>query len=1055
MAALAQRYRRMILGGALLFVVLCGLTMWGGWVREYDAALSLAAQRVQKDAIRLSGILKAASDHVSQTARWAEDFPDHAPYPGPADLRQAARQALAQSVNGDINLDVLAKRSAEQRLGLLIATTEAAKARPNGAPSNLELALPLLDRFRYGQATTPFLRWSYFFSARKDLLAMAPWASSADVLGEEPTARSFLQHSWTYEITDRGRPENNPDRHPYWTKAYHDQAGAGLMVSYGVPVYWGEEFIGVMGADVLLSFLSDFLREFPDPDGLLLITNEHGEVLGDREGLVAKAADVMHMDEALPPPLRPWASGMIGASESGRLVNGWHVVSESTGDPRWTVVYLIPRSTLAWRVTKQFGPQLVLLVLLMVALAVMSRFLRQWYVAPALAVADFVAHEDGTSANPPPSVPEMWRPWLDAMARAFRERREYLAELRTEITDRKRAEESLRETTRMLERVNHILTVLSQANEELVRATDEPGLFSAMCGIIVETGGYRMAWVGIADGDGPIRPVAHAGHEDGFLAVAAEWSGGPLADGQLRVVGDLENADAPLPWRQAALARGYRSAIALPLRLDESRVGVLSVYAAEPDAFGSKEAALFVDLGHDLSYGVAVMRERQARIDMERILAHAQKMEALGRLAGGVAHDFNNLLGAILGFAHFIAEDSPSQSPLHYYASRIIAAGKRGKAVVSQILTFARKGEMEREPLDLGQLLDEVHTLAAASVPSTTRLVFENDLPGAVVVGDATGLTRMLLNLCVNAHDALGGNPGTLTLRLRATGDLPELPAPGDVAEPAASGDPNELAASGDPNELAASGGGAETIRIWQDDDGTAHAVSGTFDPAVPHVSLVVSDDGCGMDAELLNKVFSPFFTTKDRGAGTGLGLAATHSTVLAHGGALTVRSRIGQGTSFEVVLPQAATGTQPHPFPQGSDLPAQPAVTCRVLLVDDDPDFGDMVLAGLERRGIEVAPCADPLVALAGLQESPEAWDVLVTDQTMPGMTGLELIREVRQIRPDLPCILCTGFTEAQLDAAQLRDAGVFAKLHKPLDLNRLMAMLDQAVGAQGTSQG
>jgi PAS domain S-box-containing protein len=581
------------------------------------------------------------------------------------------------------------------------------------------------------------------------------------------------------------------------------------------------------------------------------------------------------------------------------------------------------------------------------------------------------------------------------------------------------------EAKRSLERVNRILRTLGQANEALVRAADEAELFAAMCRVIVETGGYRMAWVGAAGPDQgeEVRPVAHAGHDQGFLSqghrgwseLAAIRSGQPQADP------DIARHPAGAPWRAAALERQYRSSIALPLRTDDGFFGILAIYAIEPQAFGADEAALFVDLANDLAYGISAMRERRRRAEMEHILAQAQKMEALGQLAGGVAHDFNNLLGAILGFASFIIEDAGDNDPAAYYARRIVAAGERGKTLVAQILSYARKGEIKRERVVLGQLLAEIHTLAGASVPSTTRLVIEDEMPGAVVDGDADGLTRMLLNLCINAHDALAGQPGTLSLRIRATTPPPRLPA-------------------------RATGEAAQAITVWEGEDGAAHAVSGVFDPAIPHVSLVVSDTGCGMEARLLETVFSPFFTTKGKGVGTGLGLAAVHGAVLTHGGALAVESRRGVGTSFEVILP-LAEGPAAEP-PAEPALPPPPALACRVLLVDDDRDFGDMLLAGLERRGVEVSPCCEPLTALAGVSEHPGAWDVLITDQTMPDMTGLNLIKAVKQIQPALPCILCTGYAEDHLDEVVLQDAGVFAVLHKPVDLDHLMATVTRAIG-------
>ncbi|MGE5476440.1 MAG: ATP-binding protein [Bacteroidales bacterium] len=576
-----------------------------------------------------------------------------------------------------------------------------------------------------------------------------------------------------------------------------------------------------------------------------------------------------------------------------------------------------------------------------------------------------------------------------------------------------------------LERVMRILRTLSKANEALVRATDEQDLFSAMCRVIVEVGGYRMAWVAEIGAGDRLLPLAHAGHEDGFLAAGGDaWTDEQRPDADMlragtpQVCPDLAALPPALAWRQAALERGYRSSIALPLRFEDERQGLLCIYAAEADAFGSEETALFLDLANDLSYGVAAMRDRERRIEVERTLAHAQKMEALGRLAGGVAHDFNNLLGAILGFARFIVEDTAPKSSAHYYAQRIVTAGERGKAAVGQILSFARRADLKRELVTLDALATEVQGMAAACLPDSTRIRFENHAPGAVIEGDPASLGRMLLNLCVNAHDAQAGQGGTVTLRVAPSGDLSRLPRAG----------------TGQPPDVA----------TWEE-DGAAHCVFGALDTSREHVSVVVADTGRGMGVELLEKAFSPFFTTKSNGAGTGLGLAVVHGVVLAHGGAALVRSRVGQGSHFEIVLPLA------HSSRMAAKNAASPAVApamlaSRVLLVDDDPDFADMVAAGLSRRGAEVTPYADPHQALTHFHQTPDAWDLVVSDHTMPGMSGVELIRHIRSVRPELPCVLCTGLAQSELDDRALHDAGPFALLHKPLDMNQLTETLTQA---------
>jgi PAS domain S-box-containing protein len=420
------------------------------------------------------------------------------------------------------------------------------------------------------------------------------------------------------------------------------------------------------------------------------------------------------------------------------------------------------------------------------------------------------------------------------------------------------------------------------------------------------------------------------------------------------------------------------------------------------------------------------MSAKQALEASERHLHQAQKMEALGQLAGSVAHDFNNLLGAILGFANFIEEDAPPGTPTRTYAGHILSAGRRGKALIAQILSFARKGDFKRGNFSLAPWLAEVMALLKATIPSTTQVSFETRTSGdEVVEGDRDQLTQVLMNLAINAHDAIGGKAGTVVVSVL----------------------PSRFAAADAPHVFDDRSHAPERpapFLVWEDEDGAAHAVAGSIDPTKPHVSLVVTDTGCGMDAKLLENVFAPFFTTKDRGHGTGLGLSTVHGTIIGHGGAIVVTSRPGAGTAFEVVLPCGVKAKAPS-----LELPAAPPHAPTVvprgglLLVDDDPDFGEMMLAALERRGYEVSPCSDPLEALEAVREHREFWDIVVTDQTMPGMTGLDLIREIKAIRPDLPCVLCTGYTHNSLDEDALARAGVASFLRKPIDVEELMATL------------
>lgn len=596
----------------------------------------------------------------------------------------------------------------------------------------------------------------------------------------------------------------------------------------------------------------------------------------------------------------------------------------------------------------------------------------------------------------------------------------------TDISERKAYEASL-------EHINRVLRTVAAATEMLMVESDDAALFSKMCDVLVSIGNYRMAWIGLAEHDEArtVRPVAYAGIDEGYLESAdVRWdeseqgrgpTGAAIRTGIPQINNDMAANPAMAPWRESALARGYRSNVALPLKGEGAVIGCLTIYSEAVQGFSEEEIAILLDLTNHIAFTIVAMRERQRRKEIELHLQQAQKMEALGLLAGSVAHDFNNLLGAIQGFAGFIVEDAKEGDVANYYGQRILLAGKRAKALIGQILSFSRQLDTKRERFALAEVVTETTALLTAAIPTTTQLVIHIEDVPTTVLGNRDLMGQALINLCMNAHDAIGGAIGTVTIVIRRT----------ELAPEALAGLSGKQLAEDNP-----------VTSNWLDENGCAHLASGYVDLSHPCVSLLVSDTGTGMDAAILGQIFTPFFTTKKKGHGTGLGLTAVHRAVIAHQGAILVKSMIGRGTTFEIVLPCLQDeGTAPIADP-GEQVGIHGNGE-RILLVDDDPDFGDMLLTALERRGFEVSPCSDPLEALAGIREFPDAWDALVTDQTMPNMSGLDLIRAAREISPDLACILCTGYAEDALDDRVLAEAGAMALLRKPIDIDRLVAKL------------
>jgi len=364
----------------------------------------------------------------------------------------------------------------------------------------------------------------------------------------------------------------------------------------------------------------------------------------------------------------------------------------------------------------------------------------------------------------------------------------------------------------------------------------------------------------------------------------------------------------------------------------------------------------------------------------EAQLRQAQKMEALGTLTGGIAHDFNNILGAMIGFTELAQDRALKGSRQEQHLQRVLEAGLRGRELVKQMLTFCRKTEQKKELLQLSGIVRESMKLLGASIPSTVTIGVKVDSESGLVLADPTQMQQVLMNLCTNAAHAMREKGGTLSVELSAV----SVPPP----------------------------------------DGNPHAIA----PGL-YMKLAVRDTGAGISPDIMGKLFDPFFTTKKLGEGTGLGLSVVDGIVKQHGGYITVESKPGKGSTFTVYLPKAAEVAPTETVRED----AIPTGHEKVLFVDDEEALAEMGQELLERLGYRVTTSTSSLDALATLKANPAAYDLIITDQTMPEMTGAELAEAVLAVRRDMPVILCTGFSHI-VDADQARAAGVRAFAMKPL---------------------
>lgn len=392
---------------------------------------------------------------------------------------------------------------------------------------------------------------------------------------------------------------------------------------------------------------------------------------------------------------------------------------------------------------------------------------------------------------------------------------------------------------------------------------------------------------------------------------------------------------------------------------------------------------------------ISVITDVSERRKLETRLRQAQKMEAIGTLAGGIAHDFNNILTPIIGYTELALARIANPDNAGRDLRQVLTAAHRAKDLVNQILAVSRHDrEQERTAADVAHIAEEALKLLRALIPSTVE-VRQRFEPGIALV-DATQIHQVLINLCTNAAHAMNG-VGLLEVTLTS---------------------------------------------VQVDNSGSLPIPD--LEPG-PYLRLRVADTGPGMDAATMERIFDPYFTTKAVGKGSGLGLAVVHGIAKRHRGAVTVRSRLGKGSIFDVYIPRIADP------PKESATVAQdlPTGTERILLIDDEQTVVDVGTGMLQELGYEVVGVTDSELALRVFRDRSDEFDLIITDYTMPNLTGTGLVREVFKIRADMPVILCTGFSE-QVTEEMAKSMGIMEFAMKPLDWMRLAQMVRRVLDAQ-----
>jgi len=391
----------------------------------------------------------------------------------------------------------------------------------------------------------------------------------------------------------------------------------------------------------------------------------------------------------------------------------------------------------------------------------------------------------------------------------------------------------------------------------------------------------------------------------------------------------------------------------------------------------------------------------QERIHLEAMLRQAQKMEAIGTLAGGIAHDFNNILSPILIQTEMALLDLPPDSPIQDNLEDVLAAGNRARELVKQILAFSRQDEEGRHPIRISSIVKASLKLIRATLPTTIAIEQRILAAADMVLADSSQIHQILMNLFTNAYHAMEETGGVLRVVL-------------------------------------------EHLEL----DAEAAAQVLNLAPGA-YVKLTVSDNGIGMDRATMDRIFDPYFTSKEKGRGTGMGLAVAHGIVKNYGGAISVKSEPAQGACFEIYLPSLE--------PEGVEKVGAPTALAggheRILLVDDEEAIVGTMQMMLERQGYQVEAKMSSLEAFETFSAAPHDYDLVISDQTMPGMTGEEFSKKLMALRPDVPIILCTGFSH-MINKEKAKALGIRKLIMKPIVMREMVLTIREVLDDCGVEK-
>jgi signal transduction histidine kinase/CheY-like chemotaxis protein len=493
-----------------------------------------------------------------------------------------------------------------------------------------------------------------------------------------------------------------------------------------------------------------------------------------------------------------------------------------------------------------------------------------------------------------------------------------------------------------------------------------------------------------------------------YQPIGGGWSSKVIEDQKPLIIFDLnkELDHLPMPLQVGSDAAGI-TWIGVPLSFEDQVIGLVNIQSTKRNAWSEEDIQLFFTIADQIAGIIAKARLYEAleqelnerkkaeekKKELETQLRQAQKMEAIGTLAGGIAHDFNNVLYPIIGFAEMTMDLVPEKSVAQKNLVEIITAADRAKDLIQQILTFSRQQEHKPQPMKIQSIIKEALKLMRSSMPATISLVQNIDEQCGPIMADPSQVHQIIMNLCTNAYYAMRKQGGILEVALS---EIDIQPGSSNKAFPLNQG---------------------------------------------LYLCLTVRDTGDGIDPLILDRIFDPYFTTKPPGEGTGMGLALVHGIVKSYGGEISVSSQPGKGTVFHICVPRIMEPEKQIDILKQKCIPGQGET---ILFVDDEKQIIDMVKQMLESLNYKVVVQMDSIEALHEFQRKPEQFDLVITDQTMPRMTGFELSRKMLAMRKDLPIILCTGFSDL-VNEEQAHAIGIRKFILKPIMKSQLSGLVHE----------